>query len=77
MYESVEFSCITGIVAQIHVVIRFLNARNVIAAEIPYHPVEVCRENVMSGQSVAKLCAEFQGGRGQRMERQTHKSKNY
>jgi hypothetical protein len=66
----------TGTVAQIHVVFRFLNARNVTAAEIPRPRVEVCRENVMSGHIVAKLCAEFQGGREQRMERQTHKSKN-
>jgi hypothetical protein len=44
---------------QIRVAIRFLNARNMRAAEIPRPQVEVYRENFMIWQNIAKLCAEF------------------
>jgi hypothetical protein len=48
---------------EVHVVIRFLNARYVSAAEIHRQLVEVYWEEVMSCQSVAKWCAHFRAGR--------------
>jgi hypothetical protein len=47
---------------EVHVVIRFLNARYVSAAEIR-QLVEVYWEEVMSCQSVAKWCSHFRAGR--------------
>lgn len=63
------------IMDQIRVAIRFLNARNMRVAEIPRQQVEVYRENFMIWHNIKKLCAEFWVG-GQRIERQTHNSKN-
>jgi len=56
---------------KISVVIRFVHARHVSAAEIHRKLVEVYGEEAMSRQSVANWCSDFKSGRiGQRLVRE-------
>lgn len=48
---------------EVRAVIRFLNAKNLSAAEIHRQLVDVYGEDVMTRQSVAKWCVHFRAGR--------------
>ena len=50
---------------ELHVVIRFLNAKNVCLAEIHLQHIEVYGDNVMNGGNVCMWCKLFNEGKNQ------------